>query len=142
MQGYPKTKSFAAYKREQAKISRHCLYPFTAFYTFNSVLMLALALQTAHPYIAIALYLAGIPVWTFVEYLSHRFILHGRFKRSKHRWKIYKTLANKYLDPSKMAIVIVGDRKVVEPGLKELGYPMTVLDTDGNPVDQPVVGEK
>jgi predicted Zn-dependent peptidase len=51
-------------------------------------------------------------------------------------------VANKYLDPSKMAIVIVGDRKVVEPGLKELGYPMTVLDTDGNPVDQPVVGEK
>ncbi len=99
MQSYPKTKSFAAYKREQAKISRHCLYPFTAFYTFNSVLMLALALQTAHPYLAIIFYLAGIPVWTFVEYLSHRYILHGRFKRSKHRWKIHKTFANKFLDP-------------------------------------------
>ena len=42
-------------------------------------------------------------------------------------------VANKYLDPSKMAIVIVGDRKVIEPGLKELGYPITVLDTEGNP---------
>lgn len=43
-------------------------------------------------------------------------------------------MANKYLDPSKMAIVIVGDRKVVEPGLRELGYPITILDVDGNPV--------
>ena len=45
-------------------------------------------------------------------------------------------VANKYLDPSKMAIVIVGDRKTVEPGLKELGYPLTILDADGNPVSE------
>jgi zinc protease len=43
-------------------------------------------------------------------------------------------VARQYLDPSKMAIVIVGDRKVIEPGLKELGYPITILDTEGNPV--------
>jgi zinc protease len=41
-------------------------------------------------------------------------------------------VANKYLDPSKMAIVIVGDRKVIEPGLKELGMPISLLDTEGN----------
>jgi len=41
-------------------------------------------------------------------------------------------VANKYLDPSKMAIVVVGDRKVVEPKLKELGFSMTILDADGN----------
>lgn len=45
-------------------------------------------------------------------------------------------VAKKYLDPSRMAIVIVGDRKVVEPGLKELGLPIMHLDTDGNPVAQ------
>lgn len=45
-------------------------------------------------------------------------------------------MAKKYLDPSKMAIVIVGDRKVVEAGLKELGYPLTILDTDGNVIGQ------
>ena len=45
-------------------------------------------------------------------------------------------VANKYLDPSKMAIVIVGDRKVIEPGLKELRYPIAILDSDGNPVTQ------
>ena len=45
-------------------------------------------------------------------------------------------VANKYLDPSKMAIVIVGDRKVIEPGLKELGRPINILDTEGNPITQ------
>jgi zinc protease len=43
-------------------------------------------------------------------------------------------VANKYLDPSRMAIVIVGDRKVIEPGLKELGMPISILDTEGNAV--------
>lgn len=43
-------------------------------------------------------------------------------------------VANKYLDPSKMAIVIVGDRKAVEPGLKELGYSIWMLDAEGNPM--------
>jgi zinc protease len=45
-------------------------------------------------------------------------------------------VARQYLDPSKMAIVIVGDRKVIEPGLRELGFPINVLDADGNPVTQ------
>jgi len=43
-------------------------------------------------------------------------------------------VAKKYLDPSKMAIVIVGDRKVVEPTLKDLGYSVTILDAEGDPV--------
>lgn len=43
-------------------------------------------------------------------------------------------VANRYLDPNKMAIVIVGDRQSIEPGLKELGMPITYLDADGNPV--------
>ncbi|CAN5368689.1 pitrilysin family protein [soil metagenome] len=47
-------------------------------------------------------------------------------------------VAKQYLDPSKMAIVIVGDRAVVESGLKELGYPLYLLDTEGNPVTAPV----
>jgi zinc protease len=45
-------------------------------------------------------------------------------------------VANKYLDPSKMAIVIVGDRKVIEPGLKQLGFPISYLDTEGNALAQ------
>jgi zinc protease len=45
-------------------------------------------------------------------------------------------VAKRYLDPSKMAIVIVGDRKTIEPGLKELGYGITVLDTEGKPITE------
>ncbi len=44
-------------------------------------------------------------------------------------------VANQYLDPSKMAIIIVGDRKTVEPKLKELGMSITILDADGNKVE-------
>lgn len=44
-------------------------------------------------------------------------------------------VAKQYLDPAKMAIVIVGDRKVIEPGLKELGYGITILDTEGNAME-------
>ena len=43
-------------------------------------------------------------------------------------------VAKQYLDPSKMAIVIVGDRSVIEGGLRDLGYPVYLLDTEGNPV--------
>lgn len=43
-------------------------------------------------------------------------------------------VAKKYIDPSKMAIVIVGDRKVIEPGLRELGYPIFHLNTEGLPI--------
>jgi zinc protease len=45
-------------------------------------------------------------------------------------------VAKQYLDPSKMAIVIVGDRKTIEPGLKDLGYSITILDSDGRPVSE------
>ncbi|MEO8041282.1 MAG: pitrilysin family protein [Acidobacteriota bacterium] len=45
-------------------------------------------------------------------------------------------VAKQYLDPSKMAIVIVGDRKTIEPGLKDLGYSITILDSDGKPVSE------
>ncbi|HSK74811.1 MAG TPA: insulinase family protein, partial [Pyrinomonadaceae bacterium] len=45
-------------------------------------------------------------------------------------------VASKYLSPDKMAIVVVGDRKVIEPGLKQLGYEIAFIDAEGNPVVQ------
>jgi len=47
-------------------------------------------------------------------------------------------VANKYLTPEKMAIVIVGDKAVIEPKLKEiddLGKKVLFLDTEGNPIE-------
>jgi zinc protease len=45
-------------------------------------------------------------------------------------------VANKYLDPSNMAIVIVGDKSVIEGKLQDLGLAINVLDTEGNTVAQ------
>ncbi len=43
--------------------------------------------------------------------------------------------ADEHMDPSKMAIVIVGDRKVIEPGIKAANVaPVVVIDDQGNPV--------
>jgi zinc protease len=46
-------------------------------------------------------------------------------------------VANKYLTPDKLAIVVVGDRKTIEPGLKQikgLGDSIIYLDAEGNPI--------
>jgi zinc protease len=46
-------------------------------------------------------------------------------------------VANKYLTPDKMAVVVVGDRKTIEAGLKEiegLGSTIVYLDAEGNPI--------
>jgi zinc protease len=46
-------------------------------------------------------------------------------------------VANKYLTPDKMAILIVGDKSVIEPKLKEIegwGSSIMYLDTEGNPI--------
>ena len=46
-------------------------------------------------------------------------------------------VANKFITPDKMAIVIVGDRKVIEPELKKIegvGSSIVVLDAEGNPM--------
>jgi len=46
-------------------------------------------------------------------------------------------VAREAIDPSRLAIVIVGDRSVIEPGLRSLegiGTTVTVLDADGRPL--------
>lgn len=92
--------SFRSYKREQAAISRRRLYPVTAFYTVYSIILLALASRSAHPFRAVVFYLLGIPVWTLVEYVTHRYILHGRFQKSQVWYKKwYKDFAHNRLDP-------------------------------------------
>jgi len=96
-----KSSSYRTYKREQERISRRKLYKTTALYTSYSGILLFLALRSAHPYRALGFYLGGIPFWMFVEYFSHRFVLHRHWKVSKRPHKRLLTkLANKYLDPT------------------------------------------
>jgi hypothetical protein len=92
---------FRTYKREQERISRRNLYRTTSLYTLYSLILFVLAFRAGHPYRAIAFFLGGgIPLWMFVEYFSHRYILHRHFKVSKKWYKRFLTrLANKYLDP-------------------------------------------
>jgi len=42
------------------------------------------------------------------------------------------SLAKKYLDINHMAILVVGDKEKVAPGLQKLGYQIIELDADGN----------
>jgi zinc protease len=38
-------------------------------------------------------------------------------------------VADKYIQPDKLAVVVVGDRKTIEPGLKALNLgPLTVVE--------------
>ena len=65
-------------RSEQARIARHRLYPVTVLYTAFSLVTLGLGLHGRWPWAAGA-FTAGVLVWTFVEYLAHRYVLHGIF---------------------------------------------------------------
>ncbi len=43
--------------------------------------------------------------------------------------------AQEYLPIENMAIVVVGDKAVIEESLQALGYPIVELDEEGNPVN-------
>jgi sterol desaturase/sphingolipid hydroxylase (fatty acid hydroxylase superfamily) len=74
---------FETYKQRQAAIARYRLYPLTIFYTTYVGLILLIASLSTHSRIAAAFFLAGCATWTLVEYLFHRYVLHGRFPPGK-----------------------------------------------------------
>jgi zinc protease len=43
-------------------------------------------------------------------------------------------ISKKYLDVNKMNILLVGDKQLILPGLKRLGYEIVELDADGNEI--------
>ncbi len=45
-------------------------------------------------------------------------------------------IAKRYLNAGKMNILLVGDKQLILPGLKRLGYEIVELDPDGNPIQQ------
>jgi zinc protease len=44
-------------------------------------------------------------------------------------------VAHEHIDPDALTIVVVGDRAVIEPGLRELGLPVVLLDYEGRPLE-------
>ena len=74
---------FEVYKKQQAAFARSRLYPLTAFYTVYAATVLFFCLRTRHPLVAAAFFVVGCFTWTLVEYLFHRYVLHGRFPAGK-----------------------------------------------------------
>jgi len=87
--------SWDAYKRQQARISRRRLYPVTIFYTAYAVIISVFAFRSRHPGIAFLFLALAVPVWTLVEFLFHRYILHDRFGSGKG---IIRRFAHERLD--------------------------------------------
>ena len=83
-------------RRQEARKARRRFYPSTVFYTAYTLTVTYLALRSGRPMAAIAYFTGGIAVWTLIEYLFHRFVLHGRFPAGPgpFRW-----FAHQYLDP-------------------------------------------
>jgi zinc protease len=70
----------------------------------------------------------GLPDSYFNEYISNI---------SKVTAADVNRVAKATIDPSNVAILVVGDRKVIEPGLRSLegiGATITLLDAEGNPI--------
>ncbi len=63
---------------DEARTARRRFYPVTILFTTYSVTVLLLAF-TFHPGYAITYLALGVVVWTLLEYLVHRYILHGPF---------------------------------------------------------------
>jgi sterol desaturase/sphingolipid hydroxylase (fatty acid hydroxylase superfamily) len=65
--------------------ARRRLYPVTIIYGAQLVTLLALARASGHGLRALAFLLAGLSAWSPVEYLAHRFVLHGVFPAGASR---------------------------------------------------------
>jgi sterol desaturase/sphingolipid hydroxylase (fatty acid hydroxylase superfamily) len=63
---------------DEARTARRRFYPVTILFTTYSVTVLLLAFRF-HPGYAITYLALGVAVWTLLEYLVHRYILHGPF---------------------------------------------------------------
>ena len=63
---------------DQARIARGRFYPVTFLFTAYSVSVLGPAL-VFHPVHALTFFSLGVVFWTLLEYLVHRYVLHGRF---------------------------------------------------------------
>ena len=75
---------------EEARKSRRRLYPVTAVYTLVTTGALVVALRSS-PGAASMAWLLGVAFWTWLEYMVHRYILHGVFPdgpRLRHLWHV------------------------------------------------------
>lgn len=65
--------------RAEAQKARRRLYPVSLLYSAYGLAVLALAVHAAGPWRPACFHAGGVLSWTVVEYLVHRYVLHGRF---------------------------------------------------------------
>jgi dihydroceramide fatty acyl 2-hydroxylase len=82
-------------RQVEAHKARRRLYPVSFLYTLYSVGVMAYAMKSGHFALALAFFAAGVAVWTYVEYLVHRYILHGRFPDGPG---FYRHFLHRYFD--------------------------------------------
>ena len=83
-------------RRQEARKARRRFYPSTALYTAYGAFVLVLGLTSGRPLTAVAWFVMGMAVWTLLEYIVHRFVLHGRFPDGANA---YRKFTHKYFDP-------------------------------------------
>lgn len=78
--------------KREARIARRRFYPVTVLYTAYAILVVVAAAR-AHLVSTLVFVALGVALWTWVEYMVHRFVLHGRFpdggtrlRRALHRF--------------------------------------------------------
>jgi hypothetical protein len=79
----------------EARKARHRLYPVSLLYTAYAIGVMAYAMKSGHFAFALASFAAGVAAWTYVEYLVHRYILHGRFPDGPG---FYRHFLHRYFD--------------------------------------------
>jgi sterol desaturase/sphingolipid hydroxylase (fatty acid hydroxylase superfamily) len=62
--------------------ARLYLLPTTLVYTTYATTMLVLVLRSTHPLAGALWFVAGMLLWTPLEYVAHRYVLHGNFPPS------------------------------------------------------------
>jgi dihydroceramide fatty acyl 2-hydroxylase len=64
----------------EARKARHRLYPVSALYSGASLVVVSLVLRSGRSLgVAAAFVASGVVAWTLLEYLVHRYVLHGPF---------------------------------------------------------------
>src|SRR5574342_1188342 len=76
----PRRKPLHLYKREQARISRRKLYWTTAWYSTYAAILLVFTLRSRHPIVGLVFFVMGMASYTFVEYITHRWLFHYQFE--------------------------------------------------------------
>jgi sterol desaturase/sphingolipid hydroxylase (fatty acid hydroxylase superfamily) len=83
--------------RAEARIARRRLTPATIIYSVYALTLLAWGLRGPQRAAVLGWFAAGVAIWTYVEYLVHRYVLHGIFPAGPGPWRRFLNQAFDHL---------------------------------------------